>query len=214
MGSATLLIGGNGVGKSTLLKLIAGRHLLASGMVEVFGHSPFEHVFSLAEVALVDGDFPIHVDLKVSELLSHPSPGVQRELEAELLQLLEINPAWRMHRVSEGQRRRVQLLLALRRPVKLLLLDEVTSHLDVVARADLLQWLKIRRQSQAMTLIYTTHILDGLGDKTGIWPTHIGFLGAVSRSFHTEIGAIPELASLSLLQYSDDKIRADRIRHP
>ena len=44
----------------------------------------------------------------------------------ELYDVLEINPLWRMHQVSDGQRRRVQIMLGLLRPFKVLLLDEIT----------------------------------------------------------------------------------------
>ena len=43
----------------------------------------------------------------------------------ELVKILGVDPEWRMHRVSDGQRRRVQLLLGLVRPFDILLLDEV-----------------------------------------------------------------------------------------
>jgi CCR4-NOT complex subunit CAF16 len=212
-GTRTLLLGANGVGKSTLLRLIAGHHLLPSGMVEVFGRSPFDPGYSLADLSLVDGDFPITVDLRVAELLAHPSPGVEHAREKELIELLEIDPGWRMHQVSEGQRRRVQLLLALRRPVRLLLLDEVTSHLDVVARADLLSWLKTQNLRHGMTLIYTTHILDGLWEPSagvaGAWPTDLAFLGGRLPSGFTPLSAIPELASQTLLRYCEARIRQD-----
>lgn len=63
------------------------------------------------------------------------------ELQAEfperrdyLYRLLEVEPTWRMHELSDGQRRRVQLLLGLIRPFDLLVMDEITVDLDVVTR--------------------------------------------------------------------------------
>jgi CCR4-NOT complex subunit CAF16 len=46
-----------------------------------------------------------------------------------------------MHQVSDGQRRRVQIVLGLLQPWDVLLLDEVTVDLDVVVRANLLNFL-------------------------------------------------------------------------
>lgn len=173
-GSRTLLIGANGVGKSTFLQLIAGRHILPAESLRVFGSPPFFDMSLASRISLVDGDFPLTVDLRVEELLAYPTPGVDRGLEHELLELLEISRAWRMCRVSEGQRRRVQLLMALRKPSDLLLLDEVTSHLDIVVRSDLLRWLKARSGSFGTTIVYTTHILDGLREMR--WPTHLALM--------------------------------------
>ena len=61
-----------------------------------------------------------------------------------LMQLLCINPEWRMHQLSDGQRRRVQIFLQLLRPSEILLLDEITTDLDVITRQDFLQFLKVR----------------------------------------------------------------------
>lgn len=77
-----------------------------------------------------------------------------------------------MHQVSDGQRRRVQIFLGLIRPFKILLLDEVTVSLDVVVRQDLLRWLKRESETRGATILYATHIFDGLDD----WPTHLHYL--------------------------------------
>ncbi|GAB4830546.1 ABC transporter I member 21 [Ancistrocladus abbreviatus] len=58
----------------------------------------------------------------------------------KLIELLEIDLQWRMHKVLDGQRRRIQICMGLLQPFKVLLLDEVTVNLDVVARLDLLDF--------------------------------------------------------------------------
>jgi CCR4-NOT complex subunit CAF16 len=90
-----------------------------------------------------------------------------------LVKLLGVDLDWRMHQVSDGQRRRVQLLIGLLRPFKILLLDEVTVSLDVIVRQDLLRWLRHESESRGATILYATHIFDGLDD----WPTHLHYLG-------------------------------------
>lgn len=77
-----------------------------------------------------------------------------------------------MHQVSDGQRRRVQIFLGLIRPFRILLLDEVTVSLDVVVRQDLLKYLKRESEQRGATILYATHIFDGLDD----WPTHLHYL--------------------------------------
>lgn len=79
-----------------------------------------------------------------------------------LFGLLGVDPNWRMHQVSDGQRRRVQLLLGLIRPYELLVLDEITADLDVVMRQDLLEFLKQETETRKATIVYCTHIFDGL----------------------------------------------------
>ena len=63
-------------------------------------------------------------------------------------------------------------MLGLIRPFKILLLDEVTVSLDVVVRQDLLRWLRYESETRGATILYATHIFDGLDD----WPTHLHYL--------------------------------------
>ena len=100
---------------------------------------------------------------------------------------------WRLHQVSDGQRRRAQLLLKLLRPSQLLLMDEVTTDLDVVSRQALLQFLREECDTLGATVIYSTHILDGLDD----WPTHVLHLKGGTLEYCGEIGGVKGAAGLS-----------------
>jgi CCR4-NOT complex subunit CAF16 len=108
-------------------------------------------------------------DIPVARLLR--SQGAERypERTAELLEILDVDPGWKMHEVSDGQRRRVQIVLGLLMPWEVLLLDEVTVDLDVVVRANLLNFLVKETESRNATIVYATHIFDGLAS----WPTHL-----------------------------------------
>jgi CCR4-NOT complex subunit CAF16 len=110
-------------------------------------------------------DIPVH---KMMEKLQNSYP----ERRDELVHMLGIDLNWRMHQLSDGQRRRVQLLLGLIRPFRILLLDEITTSLDVCVRQDLLRWLENESKVRNATIIYATHIFDGLDD----WPTHMHYL--------------------------------------
>eukprot|EP01066_Platyproteum_vivax_P010755 Platyproteum_vivax@DN4850_c0_g1_i1.p1 len=73
----------------------------------------------------------------------------------------------------------VQLLVGLYKPFKVLLLDEITTDLDVVARQDLLKFLHEESTLRQVTIIYATHILDCMHS----WASHVLFLeqGRVSK---------------------------------
>lgn len=73
------------------------------------------------------------------------------------MEVLDINPDWRMHTVSDGQRRRVQICLGLLKPFDVLLLDEITVDLDVLGRADLMEFLKEECEQREATIIYVRH---------------------------------------------------------
>eukprot|EP00286_Rhodomonas_abbreviata_P027676 CAMPEP_0181297396 /NCGR_PEP_ID=MMETSP1101-20121128/5216_1 /TAXON_ID=46948 /ORGANISM="Rhodomonas abbreviata, Strain Caron Lab Isolate" /LENGTH=317 /DNA_ID=CAMNT_0023402327 /DNA_START=44 /DNA_END=997 /DNA_ORIENTATION=+ len=183
-GARCLLIGANGAGKSTILRVLSGRHLAKpDGAVQVLGRSSFHDTRLNFERSYLDTDWgmrtvafagygcPLQADI--------PVHGMMKALQEEyperrdlLVKLLGIDLQWRMHQVSDGQRRRVQIFLGLIRPFKILLLDEVTVSLDVVVRQDLLRFLKTESETRGATILYATHIFDGLDD----WPTHLHYL--------------------------------------
>jgi len=183
-GSRCLLLGANGSGKSTLLRLISGRHLAKpEGCLTVLGMNAFrdtklnfhrsylETGWGLQTVAFAGCGVPLMADIPVTQMMEKVQ-NAYPERRDELMTMLGINPSWRMHQLSDGQRRRVQLLIQLVRPFQVLLLDEVTVSLDVCVRQDLLHWLTKESKERGATIIYATHIFDGLDD----WATHLYYL--------------------------------------
>ncbi len=188
-GVRCLLVGANGAGKTTLLRLVAGKHMEADGAVRVLGRPAFSDTALVERVAFLGGHFPFDVDIRVEQILAHRACDPARR--DRLLALLAVDPRWRMNRVSDGQRRRVQILLSLLPPSDLLLLDEVTTDLDVIARTDLLAFLRAESERGA-AILYATHILDGL-DR---WATHLAFLDEGRIRVHAPLDEIDELANL------------------
>ncbi len=190
-GLRCLLLGANGSGKTTLLSLLAGRHLIDDSRVRVLGRPVFQDTSLVNDIAILGGDFPFDVDVGVSEILERRTADPERK--RQLIEVLGVDVNWRMSRVSDGQRRRVQLLIGLLSPASLLLLDEVTTDLDVVARADLHAFLRAESETRGATLLYATHVLDGLED----WATHLAWLhGGRIHWF----GRLPELDELRELR--------------
>ena len=95
---------------------------------------------------------------------------LQKRLET-LTRLLDVQPHWRVSSVSAGQRARIQLVLQLLPPRRLILLDEVTAELDLAARQNILAFLVAESldPDRRVSVIYATHVLEGLD----AWPTHI-----------------------------------------
>jgi CCR4-NOT complex subunit CAF16 len=183
-----LVIGANGAGKSTLLRLIAGKHMIHPDVVRVLGWPAFHDPRVATAVELLGGRFPFEVDLTVDEILAR-----QRDVDParrdRLIDVLGVDRGWHMHAVSDGQRRRVQLLLGLLRRREILLLDEVTTDLDLLARQDLLAFLA-EETATGTTILYATHILDRL-DR---WATHLVYLVAGKVVLAARLDEIEELA--------------------
>ncbi|MGZ3429875.1 MAG: ATP-binding cassette domain-containing protein [Polyangia bacterium] len=192
-----LLVGANGSGKTTLLSIVAGKHMAADAAVRVLGRPAFSDTSLVHDVSFIGGQFPLDVDLTVAELLER-RPDADAERRDALVRVLDIDRRWRMCRVSDGQRRRVQLLL-----------DEVTTDLDVIARGDLLAFLR----AQPTTILYATHILEGLED----WATHLAYLHDGRIAVMSPLDAIDDYRALKqqrattpLLRLVDGWLRRDR----
>jgi len=170
-GSRTLLIGANGAGKTTLLRLLSGKRMAPSGTVFIAGVDPFKE--GLEGVTYLGLEWVLNpivrTDIDVPTLLSSVGGDVYHERRDELVNILDIDLAWRMHAVSDGERRRVQLAMGLLRPWTILLLDEITVDLDLLSRSNFLQFLKRETETRPCTIAYATHILDNLAD----WPSHL-----------------------------------------
>lgn len=171
-GSRCLLVGANGTGKSTLLRILAGKHLV-KGKVESLGRNAFMQTpDGLRYLGTEWANNPIiRTDVEVAKLVTSCGGENQPERVAKLIGILDVDISWHMHQISDGQRRRVQMLLGLLEPFELLLMDEVTTDLDAIVRRDLLEFLREETENGA-TIVYATHIFDGLGS----WPTHLGHL--------------------------------------
>lgn len=107
--------------------------------------------------------------MSVPELLD--SLGAKRfpQRTEELVKILDVDLRWRMHAVSDGERRRVQLVMGLLSEWRVLFLDEVTVDLDLLCRSKILNWLKEEVSRRECTVVYATHILDGMEG----WPSHL-----------------------------------------
>jgi CCR4-NOT complex subunit CAF16 len=212
-GRRVLVIGANGAGKTTLLRIIAGKHMVDPERVRVLGTSAFHDPTLSGRIEFLGGRFPFDVDLRVDEILARRI-DVDPARQAQLIDVLGVDLGWHMHAISDGQRRRVQLLLGLLRPREVLLLDEITTDLDLIARQDLLAFLRAETERPARgdcaptTLLYATHIFDTL-DR---WATDIVYLVAGKVVVDAPIAALPELADTPLVSVVERWLRRDMRR--
>ncbi|KAH9973010.1 P-loop containing nucleoside triphosphate hydrolase protein [Lactifluus volemus] len=174
--SRTLLIGANGAGKSTLLQILAGKRLVkAEGAQilikgrDVFRDTPPGVTHLGTEWAM---NPVVRGDIVVEHFLNSVGGYRHKERRDRLLDILDVDLDWHMHAISDGERRRVQLCMGLMQPWEVLLLDEVTVDLDVQVRDDLLSFLKEDSERRGATILYATHIFDGLNE----FPTHIAHM--------------------------------------
>ncbi|CEM38192.1 unnamed protein product [Vitrella brassicaformis CCMP3155] len=170
-GSRVLVVGGNGAGKSTLLSILGGRKMVPERSALVLGRPAF-HDSTLSNDVMYLGEwwkneFFMDVPMRdcVREHLDDPRFQVLRRC-------LDVDLDWRISRVSDGQRRRCQLLAHLATRRKVYIMDEVTTDLDVVGRDSLMRMLRLESERRGVTILYATHIFDNMEG----WPTHILYL--------------------------------------
>lgn len=162
------IIGPNGGGKTTLLRLLMGFLQPTFGTISLFGHSPRQQERLIAYVPQTlrfDRQFPISVfELVLSGRLSHlPWYGWYRQHDKKLaLAALErVGLADFSHApfgtLSGGQTQRALIARALASDPKLLLLDEPTANVDSQAEHDIYELLATLRHQ--MTIVMVTHDL-------------------------------------------------------
>ncbi len=156
-GELVALLGANGVGKTTLLRTLAGLRVASAGEVLVNGHNvaSLSHraralavAYVLAEDADID-DILVADTVRIGRYAFHPwwewgdtvgdDAAVERALQAADLQAFALRS---VRSLSTGERQRVWLALALAQESPVLLLDEPTSHLDVRVAHAMLQLLR------------------------------------------------------------------------
>lgn len=162
------VIGPNGGGKTTLLKLIMGLLKPKSGSISLFGQPPEEALDMISYVPQnlsFDKKFPISVsELVLSGLLSKlPWYGSysksQREEAQKAIEMMGLAglESRALGTLSGGQMQRALISRALVSKPKLLLLDEPTANIDTQAEAEIYNLLQ--KLSGEMTILMVTHDL-------------------------------------------------------
>jgi ABC-2 type transport system ATP-binding protein len=172
-GECVALIGHNGSGKTTTLRLVAGLLEPSAGRVTVAG-GDLAQERSRAALSFVPDSPLLYPDLTVREHLELVglAHGVGDGLDgrvAELLELLELTSRgdFLPGQLSRGMRQKAQLACALVRPFRLLLLDEPVVGLDPPSQQALHRLLVAAKRDGAAILL-STHQLgfaDGLADR-------------------------------------------------
>jgi ABC-2 type transport system ATP-binding protein len=112
--------------------------------------------------------------MRVSDLLAHHAsyfPSWDGAYAKELSTVLQLRVNDRFGRLSKGEARRVELVMALAHRPRLLLLDEPTDGLDPVVRSTVLRILSEHMSDSPTTMLIATHLIyemEGLADHIGV----------------------------------------------
>ena len=167
------LVGENGAGKTTLMKILFGMEQPQSGEIfiegkEVHFQNPIEAI--AAGVGMVHQHFMQAPSLTVAEnvvLGMEPSKGLRFDMEKAIQMTQEVSDKYDLHvdararicDLSIGQRQKVEIIKALVRDAKILVLDEPTAVLTPQETEELFEQIKILRENNH-SIIFISHKLD------------------------------------------------------
>ncbi len=164
--------GPNGAGKSTTMKLLAGMLQPNNGDVAVLGMSPYsDRIKLMRRLGVLFGnrtelwwDHPISQSFEWKKVVwDIPDDVYKRNLNmvTELLDIGELLKTF-ARELSLGQRMRADLAMMLLHSPELILLDEPTLGLDVVAKRQMIEFLKKINRESGVTIVVTSHDMDDL----------------------------------------------------
>jgi len=157
------LIGPNGAGKTTALRAILGLTAY-EGHLQVLGREPFRDRTALMHDACFIADVAVlpawlRVDNAI-DFVAGVHPRFRRDRAAALLAKTEITGKRRMRELSKGMKTQVHLALTMAIDAKLLVLDEPTLGLDILARSAFYDALVNDYMDESRTILITTHQVE------------------------------------------------------
>jgi ABC-2 type transport system ATP-binding protein len=168
-GEMVAFLGPNGAGKTTTLKMLSGLIYPTAGAARVLGYVPWErHDAFRRSFALVMGqknqlwwDLPASDSFQLHrEIYSLPRDQYTETVE-ELTGLFGVGDliSQPVRELSLGERMKMELIAALLHQPRLLLLDEPTIGLDVVAQVTIQKCLRAYNQQRGVTMLLTSHYM-------------------------------------------------------
>jgi ABC-2 type transport system ATP-binding protein len=162
-------LGPNGAGKTTTLKMLSGLIFPTTGTARVLGFVPWERADAFRrQFSLVMGqknqlwwDLPAADSFQLHrEIYSLPADQFQRTL-GDLTEMFGVGDLTRqpVRELSLGERMKMELIAALLHQPKLLLLDEPTIGLDVVAQITIQKCLREYNAQRGVTILLTSHYM-------------------------------------------------------
>jgi ABC-2 type transport system ATP-binding protein len=174
-GSVYALLGRNGAGKSSLVRAMLGMLRPDAGRTTLFGEDVWRHRARLMDrIGVVSEEADAPPDMRVRDLAWLSSRLYSRWTQSafdERVARFAVAPESRYADLSKGQKKQVALALALATSPELLILDDPTLGLDVVARKSLFEEVIADMAERGLTVFITTHDLSAietLADRVGV----------------------------------------------
>ncbi|WP_422656757.1 ABC transporter ATP-binding protein [Paenibacillus sp. EC2-1] len=170
-GYITGIIGPNGVGKSTLIRMILGMVRPDSGSVKILGLEMPKHEIDIKQrIGVVSDDCFYYEHLTILDTMKMIQPFYKYWNDHKFWTYLDqfgLSLKNKVQDLSKGMKVKLALAIALSHEAELLIMDEPTSGLDPIFRREMLDLLTDIMQDEKNTIIFSTHIttdLDRIAD--------------------------------------------------
>ena len=153
------LLGENGVGKTTLLTLLAGLKKPLQGSIDIDGSAPYSRAPQVLENQFYLADEMLPVPMKAAEysrITGEFWPNYKQDTFEEIMELFENASDKKMSEMSTGQLKKTYISLALALGCKYLFLDEPTNGLDIPSKAQFRSAL-MKYTGEDSTIVISTH---------------------------------------------------------
>ena len=163
-GRVHAIVGANGAGKSTLFRILLGFLPPSEGEATLLGRDcralrPEDR----ARIGFVNEEHTLPAWMRVDQVVAmqrRQYPGWRQAAFDEVIGHYRLTPRQKIAQLSRGERAGLNLALALAQAPELLVLDEPTLGLDVVAKRAFLESLLYSRAAEGCTVIYCSHQMD------------------------------------------------------
>lgn len=161
-GNIVGLLGPNGSGKTTFLKMTAGLLTKTSGTIEISGIPVGRETKAFASY-LPDKEF-LYKWMKIKDALSYYEDfftDFDKDKSLKLLKFMNLEENMKVSSLSKGMTEKLQLTLCLSRKAKLYLLDEPLGGVDPVTREKILDAI-LENYNEESSIIITTHLISDI----------------------------------------------------
>ena len=168
------LVGANGAGKTTIIKLLMGLYLKDSGSISLLGQDPYTQYKIKDQVGFVF-DNPQFYDFNLKKIKNIVKPFYSKwddQVYCKYLERFKLSPKMRFKTLSRGMQLKFALTIALSHHARLFILDEPTSGLDPVFRNEFLSILQDLITDGDKTILFSSHITSDI-EKIADYITYI-----------------------------------------
>lgn len=197
-GSIVGLLGRNGEGKSTLMKLITGQLIVNGGSITCLGidagcrkTSLLQRIYMLPE----EMNLPRITIREYFDIVAGFYPSYDESIANEIIREFEIDWSWNLGKISLGQRKKAVISLALSLRTPILLLDEPTNGLDIPSKS-VFRRLLAKYSGEEQVVIISTHQVRDLEQLID----HIVMLDANRVVCNHSIASLSERLRFGLVQ--------------